>query len=162
MTKLLVFALALALCGCSAATGKMYSDTDLPKNKTEVIVFRPHIFWASGGNISVGSDSTVMCKMPDRSFVVFFPKTDKTVLTASAWSAPGTSEIQFNSSQRNQYYFEIVPDPSKEAAGFFAGLAGMLAANSVSKNKGPFEIREVPEDVAKKELAHMKRALECN
>lgn len=151
---------ALALSACSV-NGKIYSQKPTEEGKTQLVIYHP-----SGeliGSIPLGSGPDVkvngqtVCGLPNSSYFIYEVEPGSVTVSSTKALAIGTSSVSFKSQPDKRYYVRITWDSDKVWAGAAGGLIGEAISEGVSSNSGPFAITLIDENVAKNELAALKR-----
>ena len=159
-----IFGLLLLLSACSA-TGPAYKDVKIPVNSqsSAVVVYRPNAtpLFGEGGLYSVDINGAGTCKLHNSSFMVANNLSGVVNITSSVWSEPGTSHITIKTMPGKISYVRMTMNDERQAIGILGGYAGVIIAEGLSSQDGPFIFTHVGEKEALNELSTLKLEEDC-
>ena len=167
MTRQIIVAVGLVafLAACAgSASGPKFTEVQLPpptSGAAQLVVYRTGKWGLSNRASDLVVNGTPTCETLNNGAFTYEVQPGPVKLELALWDMPGTSFLTLDAAPDNRYYIRIESNDGKVFPAAFAGFLGLLIAEAVSPNRGPFEMRLVDRGEADRDLADARLA-PCN
>lgn len=131
----------LAGCGSTGASNLELATADVPANKARLTITRTSdiLYMGVPATIKVNGKKVASLALGASTIVDIAPGSN--VISADAWSYPGTFSVKLEAKAGQRYALEVAPRGDSFLPGALLGPFGGAIDASVNENAGAFQLR---------------------
>lgn len=140
----------------SCNSGPYYSYSQIPNNKSRIVLYREQNIWNSAINYWVEFNDVQICNISNKHYLIRDVEPGNVNISSSVFGSVGTSRISIFLKPNQTLFIKMEINEQRSLSGMF-GLIGNAIDEGVSSNNGPVYLGEVSKETAEHDLIKMRQ-----